>query len=329
MDQVKIIDALPEPESLANILDQNEGTGGSPFNVLLDLAKLPAPFPLVAAGRVGKDAVGKKILDLCKRHKIDCRYLKADGTHPTSYTDVMTVQATGQRTFFHNRGANAVWTGEDIDFNKTQAKIFHLGYLLLLDSLDARDKKYGTRAGALLAKARAAGLKTSIDTVSENSDRFKEIVIPALQHADYCIVNEYEAGRTTGFRVRRADGSPDPVAIRHAAGALLQHGVRECVVIHFPEGAFSRTLKGQDCWQRSLKLPAGFIAGGAGAGDAFCAGVLYGLHEGWELSQCLETGVCLAAACLSHPTCTDGVSSLKAARALLKKYPLRPKLKTR
>ena len=64
----------------------------------------------------------------------------------------------------------------------------------------------------------------------------------------------------------------------------------------------------------------------AGAGDAFCAGVLLGLHEGWELPRCLETGVCVAAASLSHPTCTGGIKPLKVTLGLAKKYRFRPAL---
>jgi sugar/nucleoside kinase (ribokinase family) len=143
---------------------------------------------------------------------------------------------------------------------------------------------------------------------------------------DYCILNEIEAGKTTGFKVRQSEGRLDTVALRHAAGALLQQGVRELVVIHFPEGAFARTRKGQDFWQSSLKLPAEYIAGTAGAGDAFCAGVLLGLHEGWELQKCLLTGVCIAAASLSDATCTSGVKSLNVSMALAKKFKLRPAL---
>jgi sugar/nucleoside kinase (ribokinase family) len=79
-------------------------------------------------------------------------------------------------------------------------------------------------------------------------------------------------------------------------------------------------------WQSSLKLPASAIAGTAGAGDAFCAGVLYGLHEGLSLAESLKTAVCVAAASLSDPTCTDGVKSLKACLALAKKYGFRPGL---
>jgi sugar/nucleoside kinase (ribokinase family) len=238
----------------------------------------------------------------------------------------MTEQGHGRRTFFHARGANALWCGEDLDFKKIPVRIFHLGYLLLLDALDQPDARYGTCAARLLARAQAAGVKTCADVVSEDSDRFAKIVNPALRHVDYCILNEIEAGKTTGFKIRPPGGELDTVTLRHAAGALLQQGVRELVVVHFPEGAFARTRKGDDFWQPSLKLPAKYIAGTAGAGDAFCAGVLYGLHEGWELPRCLLTGVCIAAASLADATCTAGVKSLKTSLALAKKFGFNPAL---
>ena len=326
IDQVKIIDVYPQPEQLANIRSQSQGTGGAPYNVLVDLARSGAPFPLFAAGLVGEDELGRRILADCRQHEIDTRHLGTTAKAPTSYTDVMTEENGGRRTFFHARGANALWNGADLEFAKTKVRIFHLGYLLLLDALDAPDPKFGTKAARLLAAAQAAGLKTSIDVVSEDSDRFTRIVSPALQQVDYCILNEIEAGKTAGFRIRQADGRLDPVALRHAAGALLQRGVREIVVVHFPEGAFARTRKGEDVWQSSLKLPAKYIAGTAGAGDAFCAGVLWGLHEGWELQRCLLTGACIAAASLSDATCTAGVKSLNTSLALSKKFGFAPPL---
>lgn len=325
-DLVKIIDVYPQPEHLANIREQSQGTGGAPYNVLVDLAKSGAPFPLSAAGLVGKDTLGDQILATCKRHKIDTTHLKSTPKAPTSFTDVMTEKQTGRRTFFHARGANALWRGEDLDFTRIKARIFHLGYILLLDALDQPDAKFGTKAARLLAAAQQAGLKTSVDVVSEDSDRFAQLVNPALRQVDYCILNEIEAGKTTGFKVREADGRLDTVALRHAAGALLQQGVRELVVIHFPEGAFARTRKGEDFWQSSLKLPPNYIVGTTGAGDAFCAGVLYGLHEGWQLQQCLLTGVCMAAACLSDATCTNGVKALPSSLNLSRKFGFGPAL---
>jgi sugar/nucleoside kinase (ribokinase family) len=320
IDQVKMIDVYPQPEQLANIRSQSEGTGGAPYNVLIDLAKSGAPFPLHAAGLVGQDTLGQHILEDCRRHKIDVQHLRTTPKAPTSYTDVMTEADHGRRTFFHARGANALWCGDDLDFKKINVRIFHLGYLLLLDSLDQPDPRYGTKAARLLARAQAAGVKTSVDVVSEDSDRFARIVNPALKHVDYCILNEIEAGKTTGFKIRPPGGQLDTVALRHAAGALLQQGVRELVVVHFPEGAFARTRKGEDFWQPSLKLPPKYIAGTAGAGDAFCAGVLYGLHEGWDLQRCLLTGGCVAAASLADATCTAGVKSLNSSLALARKF---------
>jgi sugar/nucleoside kinase (ribokinase family) len=287
---------------------------------------LGAPFPLLAAGLVGKDSLGERILADCKKRGIDARHLKTTPSAPTSYTDVMTEVGDGRRTFFHMRGANALWKGDDLDFGRVKARIFHLGYLLLLDELDKPDKVHGTRAAALLAAAQAAGLRTSVDVVSEDSNRFAQIVAPALKHVDYCILNEIEASKTTGFKIRQPDGRLDTVSLRHAAGALLQMGVKELVIVHFPEGAFARTRKGDDHWQSSLSLPAKYIAGTAGAGDAFCAGALLGLHEGWGLQQCLEAGVSAAAASLAHPTCTAGMKPLKACLELMKKFKPRPSL---
>ncbi len=326
IDHVKIIDVWPERERLANIFSQSQGTGGAPYNVLIDLARSGAPFPLFAAGLVGQDGDGQSILEACRKHKIDTKALLMTDEASTSYTDVMTERDNGRRTFFPYRGANALWHGEGLDFKRSRAKIFHLGYLLLLDALDEEDARFGTKSSRLLATAQAAGLKTSVDVVSEASDRFKTVVTPALKYVDYLIVNEIEAGKIAGFKTRGSDGKIDTVALRHAAGALLQLGVQDLVIVHFPEGAFARTRKGEDHWQSSVRLPDKLIKGTVGAGDAFAAGALLGLHEEWDLPRCLQTGVCLATACLTDPTCTAGIKPLSTSLALGKKYGYFPPL---
>ncbi|MGH7967163.1 MAG: PfkB family carbohydrate kinase, partial [Limisphaerales bacterium] len=88
IDQVKIIDVYPQHEQLGNIRSQSQGTGGAAYNVLMDLAKTGAPFPLMAAGLVGKDTLGAQIFDSCRQHKIDVKHLGATPKAPTSYTDV-------------------------------------------------------------------------------------------------------------------------------------------------------------------------------------------------------------------------------------------------
>ena len=315
IDHVKIVDTWPAQDTLANIFSAARGTGGSPYNILVDLALLGARFPLSAVGLVGDDEDGRSIFSDCERLGIETAQLQQTSAAPTSYTDVMTVQATGRRTFFHARGANALLDVQHFDFSQTSARIFHLGYLLLLDRLDSASASHGTRAAEVLAAAQAAGLKTSIDCVSEDSDRFPKVVLPTLPHVDLCVMNELEAGRVTGRQVRIGD-TLDRAALRAAMGALLEAGVRERVVVHFPEGACALGKDGAWDEHPSVRLPDGYIKGAAGAGDAFTAGVLLGWHDGKPMSDALRIGVCAAASNLSDETCTGGIKSLDACLAL-------------
>lgn len=307
VDHVKLIDRWPPQDALANITGQQSSNGGSAYNLLKNLARLGASYPLEAVGLVGSDEAGRFIRDDCARHRIDTTRLRSSPITPTSYTDVMTEQGTGRRTFFHCRGANAELGPEHFDFATTQARIFHLGYLLLLDRMDSFDAASGeTLAAQVLRAARAAGLKTSADVVSEASDRFARIVRPALPHLDYLFVNEFEIARVTGIETVRG-GQIDRAAIERAARQLIAEGVREWVFVHFPAAVLACGAGGEIAWQPSVQVPQSRIAGAAGAGDAFASGVIHCLHEGAPVAEALRLGVCAAAASLAHPTCSEGV----------------------
>jgi sugar/nucleoside kinase (ribokinase family) len=263
---------------------------------------------------VGDDADGRAILADCARHRIGTAQLKVRAGAATSYTDVMTVRGTGRRTFFHQRGANALLDAGDFDFTTTRAKHFHLGYLLLLDRLDELDDGR-PRAAEVLARARAAGLTTSVDCVSEASDRFQRHILPVLPEVDVLLANDFEAEKITGIALNR-DGQIDRAAVETAARRLIAQGVRQWAVIHFPEAVCACDAGGACVWQPSVALPAGFIAGAAGAGDALAAGVILGWHDGRPMQECLRQGVCAAAASLSHPSCSDGLKPLAECLAL-------------
>ena len=234
VDHVKLLDRWPPQDALANITGQLSSNGGAPYNVLKDLSRLGATFPLAAVGLVGDDEAGRFIRDDCARHRIDTTQLRTTKQFATSYTDVMTDQGTGRRTFFHCRGANAQLGPEHFDFSSVRARIFHLGYLLLLDRLDeivtTADGATTTRAVEVLRAARTAGLKVSVDVVSEASDRFPRIVKPALPHIDYLFLNEFESAQVTGIATT-SGGVVDRKAISRAAQELIGGGVREWVFI--------------------------------------------------------------------------------------------------
>lgn len=321
VDHVKVVDAWPQQDALANILSQSWGNGGSPYNILKDIALMGGTFPLEAVGLVGDDADGRAITQDCATHRIDATRLLVSRDAATSYTDVMTVQSTGRRTFFHQRGANAQLGPEHFDFTRSRAKIFHLGYLLLLDRLDAIGADGETGATKVLRAARAAGFITSADCVSDQSGRFVATVAPSLPHIDYFFANDFEAGRLTGVALD-GDASRDPASMMAAAKKLIAAGVKSWAFVHSPAGVAAAS-PAEAVWQPSVRVPPADIKGAAGAGDALAAGILYGLHDGWPMGESLRLGVCAAAANLYDTTCSGSVRSADECRALGTKFGFR------
>lgn len=315
VDHVKIIDSYPQQDMLASILSQSQSNGGGPYNVLKDLAAMQAGFPLEACGLVGEDPNGQWIHDDCIAHGIDVGQLHRSTERATSYTDAMTVQSTGRRTFFHQRGANALFDGMHCDFSATNAKLFHLGYLMLLDCMDSFEGNR-TRASILLERAREAGLETIVDIVSAEHAQFREIALSAIPYTDHLVINEVEAGRI----VDQTLNEDDVAGICAAAEEILALGVGRSVVIHFTRGCVAAASGQHTVRQGSLDLPTGFSQGATGAGDAFAAGYLYGVHENWSMENRLELAVCSAAASLTHPTPSAGLRPVAACLALGNAY---------
>jgi sugar/nucleoside kinase (ribokinase family) len=305
LDITKTIDVYPDQDTLANIYGQSSNNGGAPYNVLKDLSKLKAPFPLHGLGLVGKDETGQHILRDCKYHLIDTTQLLSTEDAGTSYTDVMLVKKTGRRTFFHYRGANALFDLPHINLEIVNARILHLGYLLLLDKLDDIRPDKRTNASVLLEHAQKKGFITSVDLVSESSDRFRQIILPSLPYIDILFCNEYEAGKLCGLNIDVQN--LDLTIGQQAINMLLKYGVNQWVVMHFPEGCVAGNRSGDLIVQGSVNMPGEEIIGTTGAGDAFAAGTLYGLHENWPMPDCLKAGVCCAAMSLTEASCSNGI----------------------
>jgi sugar/nucleoside kinase (ribokinase family) len=52
---------------------------------------------------------------------------------------------------------------------------------------------------------RDQGYETSLDLVSRKGDpRYQPLVLPALRHLDYLVINELEAGEFSGLEMRDA-----------------------------------------------------------------------------------------------------------------------------
>lgn len=310
VDHVHQIVQWPERGWLAEIIHSERATGGAPLNVLLTLAKMHVGLPLQAVGLIGDDSDGDYILAMLDQYHVNRQRVQRTTFAPTSMSQVMT-DPSGQRTFFHSPAANRLLDLPAFDRLDPTMKIFHLGYLLLLDSLDLPDDEFGTRSARLLSQMRDLGYETSLDLVSRKGDpRYQPLVLPALRYVDYLVINELEAGEFSGLEMRDSTNTPNILHIAEAASQLLAAGVRQRVVIHCPEGAWGQMPGEQGQWVPSRQLEPDEIIGSVGAGDAFCAGFLYGCHEAWSLPESVALAHACARASLLAANAIDGAKTL-------------------
>ena len=318
VDTIKYIPAYPNKLELTHIRNMHSQLGGLVCNVGCTLAQLDPDAKLAIIGRIGSDADGELVEKILGSHKgMDLRYVQKSGR--TSFTDVFTVESTGERTFFTYSGADGTLTPEDIPYEALRGTLLHIGYALLLPAMDAYDAEYGTVLARTLAYARQHGIQTSVDIVSENSNRVPNIVCPALKYADYLTVNEFEAGMITGIPLRNAEGTLLAERLPVVCRRLKDMGVGRWVTVHMPETACGTDECGMYWECKSLDLPKGFITSSVGAGDAFVAGLLYMAKRGAALPEALRAANAVAASKLSK----EGVQPLREVMKLYEKYPVR------
>ena len=320
LDVVKRIDTWPKEGMLVNISNETRSVGGCVCNTGIDLKVLSPQTDVVAYGKVGMDEYGEWVLGQMQQRGIDVSRVARTASRPTSYTDVMSVESTGQRTFFHARGANAEFSNEDIDVKKLNCDLFHLGYLLLLDEMDAEDALYGTKAARLLHDVQAKGIKTCIDLVSDQSGKFQKVVPPALKYCNYVVINEVEGGMLTETDARNADGTPNRERLKEICQKMMQMGVKDAVVIHCPELSCALEASGNFTVVPSLDVPREDIVGTVGAGDAFCAGMLYAFINHMNMTDGMRLASCVAACNLASADSVSGAKNLDDVLELEKKY---------
>ncbi len=324
VDSHYFVEEMPKKSELAHVVPPFENsTGGVVCNTGLDIAILDPDMKLQACGVVGADSYGDLMVETLKKYpNVDTSMVKVKAS--SAFSIVMNDLSDKTRTFFECEGPYRDFAEEDIDFEKLDADIFHIGYLLLMPHLDSEDAEYGTKMARLLHRVQQMGIKTSIDVISEAGEeaaaRFRRIVTPSLKYTDYCIVNELEAQHVTGVRLRDDDDTLHPENFRAALLKLRELGVSTWAVIHCPETGAGIDENGQYCEAKSLKLPDGYIKGTNGAGDAYCAGVLLAAEKGMSLEEALDAGACAAAASLSEVGAIEGMKSLPEVMLLKEMY---------
>ena len=317
-DQFYKIDTYPEEGRLVIVRDIEGNVGGS-GNLILDLAKIDPELTVDVSAVVGLDDGGEMVMNTLAKYP-NIRTDQIVRTGHSAVTMVYNAQDTKQRTFFFLPEAADRFDTDCIHWDRIESRIFHLEYLLLMKNVDAEDPEYGTRGARILHEAQERGMLTSIDIVSEQSDRAKRVVTAALKYTDYCAVNELEAEAVTDIDLTSSEDALRNNA-KQAALKLKELGVRKWVVIHCPAMSFGYDCEtGEYATLPSFRLPEGYIRGTTGAGDAYCCGILYTAYKGGNLKDAMYLATACAAVSLSEENGTDAMRPYKEILEAVKQF---------
>ena len=286
---------LPEPGELVATEDFVVETGGCAANTAVALARLGVTTAVVA--KVGDDLFGAFVEQELAAAGVD---VSAIGRAPglgTSKTVIVPVRAQDRR-YIHTFGANGALAASDIGAALTPLPdILSIGGFLVLPSL--RQDELVEQ----LAAARRAGVRTVLDVVAP-AGRVLSVadVADVLPEVDYFLPNDDEA--------RALTGEIDP---RLQAERLLELGAGTVVVTMGERGLLA--MSGAE----TIELPAAHVdvVEPSGAGDAFAAGLICGLLDGFGLRRALELGSVVGASACTHIGCTAGLYTRAQADAHL------------
>ena len=123
------------------------------------------------------------------------------------------------------------------------------------------------------------------------------------------------------MEARTASGALDVKNLKTAMQQMADAGVKDKVIIHSKEACFLLNVHtGAFTEISSLKIPETEIKGSVGAGDAFCAGCLYGIYNHFSDRQLLEFASAAAACSLFAANSVDGMRKRSEIETLSNKY---------
>jgi len=291
----KPVDQLPEKGKLALVERMELHSGGCAANTGGTLAKIGVDTAVM--GKVGNDGFGDFVIGYLQKLNVDCRGIARDHYVSTSATMVM-VDDAGERSFLHYIGANAAITVADINFDVIkESKILHIAGTFLMPGFD------GEPTAQVLKKAKEMGVTTSLDTAWDSRGNWMKLLGPCLQYVDYAVPSIDEAQMCTGQK--------DPADV---AKALMDMGVKVVGLKMGDQGCYIRSA------DEEIRLPIYPVhaVDACGAGDAFAAGFLAGLANGWDLEKTGKFANATGAFCVTALGATTGIKDQATIEAFIR-----------
>jgi len=263
------------------ILSVSESPGGSAANTIVGLGRLGAKTGFI--GKVANDHEGQLLLDDFKKEKVNTEGIIV-ATEGKSGTVSAFVDKRGERALYVHPSVNDKLAFEEINLEYAKQTDF-----LHLTSMD--EKPFRTQKKLI---EELSSVKVSLDPGEIYARKGLARLRPILKRCFVVMPSENELKMLTGK------------GFRESAKTLLKEGAN-IVAVKLGEKGCYVTDRSENHLVKPCKTK---VVDTTGAGDAFCAGFLYGLVKGKDLYQCGRLGNFVASRCITKVGARTGLPRL-------------------
>jgi ribokinase len=282
MDKLYRVNRIAREEEESVIMGFKDSPGGSAANTAVGLARLEIKTGYI--GKVSNDREGKLLLDNFKTEGVDTRGVMVS-KEGRSGVVIGFVDGKGERALYVDPGVNDAIEGKEIDLEYAgSAKILHLTSFV-------GEKPF--KAQKTLVKT-LSNIKISLDPGELYARKGLATLKPIIKRSFVVFLNENEIKLLTGQNYREGSKTLVNEGISIVATKL---GKRGCYVTDGKETHLVEPYKVK-------------VVDTTGAGDAFCAGFLYGLIKNKDLHECGRLGNFVASRCIREGGAREGLPKL-------------------
>jgi 5-dehydro-2-deoxygluconokinase len=281
--------------------------GGSPANITIGMARMGMKSGFI--GKVADDQMGRFIVDYLQKNQIDTSNVATDRTGAVTglaFTEIKSPTDCSILMYRDNAADLLLSPDEVLEDYVAQAKVVLISGTALAQS-PSREAVFLTLD---YARKHGATIVFDIDYRPYTWKSREETAIYynlAAEKCDVIIGTREEFDMMERFETKPNDDEA-------TAGKWFDFNAKIVVIKHGKDGSIAYTRDGLN--HKGSIFPAKVIKT-FGAGDSYAAGFLYGLMQGWDISDCMAFGGAAASIVISSHSCSDAMPTVDQVKAYI------------
>lgn len=288
VDMLYKVNRIAREDEESFIIEFNETPGGSAANTAVGLARLGLKTGFI--GKVSDDREGRLLLDAFKKESVNTEGI-IESKEGRSGAVIGFVDVMGERALYVSPGVNDSINLKEISWEYAcKTDYLHLTAFVGEKSFNAQKKLVET----------LPNIRVSLDPGAFYARRGLKALKSILKKSFVFFPNENEIRLLTGKDYRKGskviiDEGVNMVAVKLGAkGCYVSDGKESHLISAYEKDLVDTT----------------------GAGDAFCAGFLYGLVKGKDLYTCGKLGNFVASRCVQKVGAREGLPRISELKAM-------------